>query len=426
MIPVRKIALLAVVAAQVNAFADEKSDKDIQKSVVPYGLIQGYSNLADSQYGSTPDFTLATVRFGVKVSEGITRGQIETQYMGNVADSGAVPASAVGLNGVLIRRADVGLALSSGTTISLGRVRLGGADAWGIDATTPPDQFGFIDGASVVQKVALGGKNELALSLGLGNSMGVPGGRDTHTFSRTLKNDRGVILGARASFEGITAAAFYGMEKNQVKQEASAEQAVLGADGNPIKNEQGNVTQLVKLKKVTTARDASHFEASLGYNRDNWAVGGWYQALTLTDLKVVNFVNGKFTTSAPTADDAKFGAKALPKTTSTIVGAGFNTDSSLLGYTDVLQKGALLTMGGSVVKTAERDNDSSNDSTEAEKDQLQYALGVGYQSGGFALELGHLLATSKGKNFNDGNAEQGADPTKKSSNYTYLMGIYVF
>ena len=44
MFPVRNIALFAIIAAQVNAFAQEKTDKDIQKTVVPYGLIQAHSH----------------------------------------------------------------------------------------------------------------------------------------------------------------------------------------------------------------------------------------------------------------------------------------------------------------------------------------------------------------------------------------------
>ncbi|MEN9824674.1 MAG: hypothetical protein RI953_419 [Pseudomonadota bacterium] len=423
MISARKIALLAVIASQSNAFADEKSDKDIQKSVVPYGLIQAYSNVADSQYSSAPDFTMAILRFGMKVSEGITRAQFETAVWGNVAETGDVPASAVGFNGVGIRRADVGLALSSGTTISLGRIRMGGADAWGVDATAAAEQFGSIDGASIVQKLSLGDKNELSFSLGIGNSMGNPSGKDTHTFGRSLKSDRGVIVGARANvLGGVVATAYYGMEKNQIAQESAAEQAVLDAEGKPVAG------QFVKLKKVITARDASHFEGSLGYNKDNYAVGGWYQSVVRSDLKLATFVDNKLTTSPITDADAKYGAKVGPKTTSSILGFGFNTDSSLLGYTDVLQKGALLTFGGSVAKLAERDGVSSNDSEEAKNDITQVALGVGYQSGGFALELGNEFQSSTAQSFNSKNKEQGsaAAPSKTSAYKTYLVGIYSF
>lgn len=425
MISHRKIALLAVIAAQPNAFAEEKAEKEIQKAVVPYGLIQAYSNVADSQYSSAPDFTMAILRFGVKVSEGITRGQFETAIFGNVAETGPVPAAAVGFNGVGIRRADLGLALPSGTNVSLGRIRMGGSDAWGVDATAAPEQFGSIDGAAVAQKLTLGEKRDVTLSLGVGNSMGNPSGRDSHTFGRSSKSDRGVIVGTRLSFDGIVATAFYGMEKNQIQQEVSSEQLVLGTDGQPIKDANGN-SSYVKLKKVMTARDASHFEGSLGYNADNFAVGGWYQSVVREDLKLAKYVNNKLTTAPITADDAKFGAKTSPKVTSTIIGMGFNTDSSLLGITDVLQKGALLTLGGSIAQIAERDAISSNNSEEAKKDQTQFALGFGYQAGGFNLEFGHELLTSTGENFNDKNTEQGAASTKKIANRTYIVGIYSF
>jgi len=433
MFPVRNIALFAIIAAQVNAFAQEKTDKDIQKTVVPYGLIQAYSNVADTQYASDPDFTTAVIRFGVKVTEGITRAQLETEYYGNVPETGNITPATVGLNGVGIRRADLGLALSSGTTVSLGRVRMGGADAWGVDATAAPEQFGWMDGASVVQRLSLGEKNELSFALGVGNSMGRPSGRDSHTFGRTLKSDRGVVVGARANYQGFVAAAYYGMEKNQVKQEAAAEQAVLasdgtpvGADGKPI-GENGTPFGYVKLKKVTTARDASHFEGSLGYNQANYAFGGWYQSISLSDLRIAKFVDGKFDTSTiPTKDDEKFGAKPSPKVTDSTVGFGFNTDSSLVGYTDVLQKGALLTLGGSYAISMSRDGDSSNDSEEAKEDQTQYAIGLGYQASGFALELGQEVLTSKGPNFNDKNFEQGGKRSKENASRTYIVGIYSF
>jgi hypothetical protein len=423
----RKIALLAVIAAPVNAFADDTSDKskDIQKSVVPYGLIQAYSNVADSQYASDPDFTMAVLRFGLKVSEGITRAQFETNIFGNVGQTGPVNAAAVGLNGVQIRRADLGLALPSNTTVSLGRIRMGGADAWGVDATEAPLQFGAIDGASLSQKFSLGEKNELTLALAVGNSMGVPNGRDSHTYGRTLKSDRGVVVGGRVKYDALAATAYYGMEKNQVQQEESAEQKLLGADGEPL--QVAGADAFVKLKKVMTALDAAHFEGSLGYNKDNWAVGGWYQVITLSDLKIAKFVNGKFDTSTtPTANDAKNGAEPSGKSTSTTVGFGFNTDSSLLDYKDVLQKGALLTLGGSVALSSSRDAVASNDSEEAKKDTTQFALGLGYQASGFALEFGHELVTSTGSNFNDKNAEQGGKKTKQNSNRTYIVGIYSF
>ena len=421
MISARKIALFAVVAAQASALADgEKTDKDLQKSVVPYGLIQGYSNVVDTQAPGTPDFQLANVRFGLKVSEGITRAQFETQIFGNLSAADAASAT---YNGVGIRRADVGLALPSNTTFSLGRTRLGGADAWGMDATTTVDQFSWIDGASVVQKVALGGKDDLTLALGVGNSMGFPGGKDSHTFGKTLKTDRGVIAGAKLNILGLAAAAYYGMEKNQIQQEDAAEQAVLNSEGKPIganKDAQGNTIPdtFVKLKKVTTARDVSHFECSLGYNRDNWAVGGWYQSVVKSGVNVATISNGQVTANAATDADAKFGAKPESKTTATVVGVGFNGDSQLFGVGNLLQKGDLITYGASTSVVSKRGTpqDSSGN------DISQYVVGVGYAAGGFQLELGHDLSVAENKVFTNKNGES----VNNSSNRTYLFGIYSF
>lgn len=421
MFSARKIAIFAAVAAQANAFADgEKSDKELQKSVISYGLIQGYSNLADTQSAGTPEFQLANVRFGLKVSEGITRAQLETQIFGNV---GPEIATSNGINGVGIRRADVGLALPSNTTFSLGRTRLGGADAWGMDATITVDQFSWIDGASVVQKVSLGGKDEMSFSLGLGNSMGFPGGRDSRVFGKTLKTDRGVIAGTRLNYQGIVAAAFYGMEKNQVQQEAAAAQAAVGEDGKSYVDAAGKPV-LVKTERKITARDVSHFEGSLGYNKENWALGAWYQSVVRSKLSVVTSVsNGKFTTAAATADDSKFGVSSalIPKTTDVTVGFGFNGDSQLFGVGNLLQKGDLITYGLSTSQISKRD-DSVADADEAKKDQTQFVFGVGYAAGGFQVELGQELLSASEKVFTNKNGEE----VNKSASRTYLVGIYSF
>jgi hypothetical protein len=413
MFSARKIALLAVVAVQANAFADgEKTDKELQKSVIPYGLIQAYSNLADTQSAGNPEFQLANVRFGLKVSEGITRAQFETQILGNV---GPEISATNGINGVSIRRADVGLALPSNTTFSLGRTRLGGADAWGMDATITVDQFSWMDGASVVQKLSLGGKDELSLSLGLGNSMGFPGGRDSRVFGKTLKTDRGVIAGTRVSYQGVVAAAFFGMEKNQVQQEPGASEPVFDAEGAK------STTTFVKTERKITARDVSHFEGSLGYNRDNWALGGWYQSIVRSKLNVVTSVSkGKFETTAA-VDEPKFAVKASNKTTDVTLGLGFNGDSQLFGVGNLLQKGDLITYGFSTSQVSKRD-DSIADSDESKQDQTQFVIGAGYAAGGFQVELGHELSTANDKVFTDKDGKS----VNKSSNRTYLVGIYSF
>lgn len=419
MFSARKIALFVAVAAQANAFAEgEKSDKELQKAVVSYGLIQGYANLADSQLVGTPEFQLANVRFGLKVSEGITRAQLETQLFGNLSAADQVGN---GLNGVGIRRADVGLALPSNTTLSLGRTRLGGADAWGLDATSTVNQFGAIDGASIVQKLSLGGRDEMSFSLGVGNSMGFPAGRDSRVFSSTLKSDRGVIAGARLNYQGIVAAAFYGMENDQVQQEPASPQKVVDSnggdylvDGKPL---------LVKTERKTLVRDVSHFEGSLGYNRENWAFGGWYESIVRDTLNVVSSTsNGKFTTIAAVTADAPPNFE-LPKYTTTNLGFGFNGDSQLFGVGDLLQKGDLITYGLSASFQTKR-TEGVSESEESKGDVNQYVLGVGYAAGGFQVELGQELVSSAGANV-FGN-KNGEEKVKKSASRTYLVGIYSF
>ncbi|MEY2987869.1 MAG: hypothetical protein RJB13_1390 [Pseudomonadota bacterium] len=416
MFSARKIALYAAVVAPVHAFAEgEMADQALQKAVVPYGLIQAYSNLVDTEAPGTPEFQLANVRFGLKVSEGITRARLETQILGNVGPS---IAASNGLNSLLIRRADLGVELPSKTSIMLGRTRMGGADAWGMDATITVDQFSAIDGASITQSYELGERDSLTVAAAVGNSMGFPGGRDSRVFGNTLKTDRGVILGSRLSYQGLVATAYFGMEKNQVQQEPAAAEGAVDADGKPVLDKDGK-TILIKTEKKTTARDVSHFEASLGYNQDSYAFGGWYQQIDRAKLNVVTSTkDGKFTTAA--ADGAN-GATASDKRTNTTVGLGFNGDSRIFDVANMLQKDDMLTYGFSVSQTSERDN-SKADSDEKKNDVTQVVVGAGYAAGGFFLELGYDYKKSENKSFSSKNAQSD----KTSSGRAYIVGLYSF
>ncbi len=416
MFSARKIALYAAVAAPLHAFAEgEMTEQAIQKAVVPYGLIQAYSNLVDTEAPGAPEFQLANVRFGLKVSEGITRARLETQILGNV---GSAIAASNGLNSVLIRRADLGVELPSKTSIMLGRTRMGGADAWGMDATITVDQFSAIDGASVTQSYELGEKDSLTIAAAVGNSMGFPGGRDSRVFGNTLSTDRGVIVGSRLSYQGLVAAAYFGMEKNQVQQEfADAEKAV-DADGKEVLVD--GKTVLIKAEKKTTARDVSHFETSLGYNQDSYAFGGWFQQINRAKLNVVTSTkDGKFTTVAA---DGSNGAKASDETVNRTLGVGFNGDSRPFGMANMLQKDDMLTYGFSVSQTTVRDN-STPDADEKKNDVTQVVLGAGYTAGGFFLELGYDYKKTENKTFASKNA---SDDKKTSSGRAYIVGLYSF
>lgn len=415
MFSARKIALYAAVVAPFHAFAEgEPAEQELQKAVVPYGLIQAYSNLVDTEAPGAPEFQLANVRFGLKVSEGITRARLETQILGNV---GPNISASNGVNSVLIRRADLGVELPSKTSIMLGRTRMGGADAWGMDATITVDQFSAIDGASVTQSYELGEKDSLLVALAVGNSMGFPGGRDSRVFGNTLKTDRGVVVGSRLSFQGLVAAAYFGMEKNQVQQEKADAEKVVDAEGNDVLV--NGKTVLVKTEKKITARDVSHFEASLGYNQDSYAFGGWFQQIVRSKLNVVTATkDGKFTTVVA---DGSNGAAAADKLINRTVGVGFNGDSRPFGMAHLLQKDDMLTYGFSVSHISQRDN-SKPDSDEAKDDQTQVVVGAGYAAGGFFLELGHDYKMATNKAF----ASKNARNDKKSSGRTYIVGLYSF
>jgi hypothetical protein len=141
-------------------------------------------------------------------------------------------------------------------------------------------------------------------------------------------------------------------------------------------------------------------------------------------LNVVTSVSkGKFETTPASADDSKFGvsSSSIPKTTDVTLGLGFNGDSQLFGVGNLLQKGDLITYGFSTSQVSKRD-DSIADSDESKQDQTQFVIGAGYAAGGFQVELGHELSTANDKVFTDKDGKS----VNKSSNRTYLVGIYSF
>ncbi len=442
-IVVRSVALLSVIGSglsfaqdkveepkkeeakkeEVKVEAPKKEEAAVVKTVVPYGLVQSYLNLAESERQNTPDFKVLLARFGLKASEGIARAQIEAQLNGNSKpkDPGTVGTP----NTVGVRRADLGLALPSGTTVSLGRVRIGGADGWGVDATTGPIQFGATDGLLVSQKIVVSEGNDVTISATYGNSASVfngrniGGGKNTFMGENSPKQEKGMVVGVKASVEGVKAAVFYGMEKSQIRTSKEIKAVKEAKDGAGIVT-----TVEVKASETLEVGDVSHVEANLGYTADHIGAGVWFEQESVSKLKAVTKNEaGKLT----------LGAESGAKTTDTLMGIGFNGDSMQFGMGDMLQKGDMLTYGASYTVTNNRVAGGVV-ADEKKADVSTIGIGGGYSVGGLALELNVALAStggdkayanSKGKGGNDGEAAD-KELGLKSHSSVYLVGAYAF
>ena len=448
-IVVRSVALLSVIGSGLS-FAQDKVEEPkkeevkaeapkgdalkieeapVVKTVVPYGLVQSYLNLAESERQNTPDFKLLFARFGLKASEGIARAQIEAALNGNAKPKD--PGTTGTPNTVTVRRADLGLALPSGTTVSLGRVRIGGADAWGVDATTSPSQFGPTDGLLISQKIVVSEGNDVTISATYGNSTSIANGRtfapgkNTFMGENSPKQEKGMVVGIKASVEGVKAAVFYGMEKSQLRtsKEIKAVKAVTEVkDGNGVVTTPAVAE--VKASETLEAGDVTHVEANLGYTADHIGAGVWFEQESVSKLKAVTKNEaGKLT----------LGAESGAKSTDTLMGIGFNGDSMQFGMGDFLQKGDSLTYGASYTVTNNRVAGGVV-ADEKKADVSTIGIGGGYSVGGLALELNVALAStggdkayanSKGKGGNDGEAAD-KELGLKSHSSVYLVGAYAF
>jgi predicted porin len=406
--------LLASALVSTAAFAQEAKPEEtkpaeskVEKMVTPYGVLQSTMKISDTQENNTPSFSLYTARFGLKISEGIAKGQLELQFSGNKdADEKS--------NKAVVRRADAGFDFASGTSVRLGRFRLGGAAGWGVDASGTPTAFGPTDGAMVAQAVDLGEGNMLKFQLGLGNTLAAfpfwdkplfdpaYGPSDDFNSDGTSKRDRAILASLDATVAGVSLAAYYGYEGKQTKvTKAVVDNALTPEDES--------------IAAATTYRSVGHLELSAGYNMEGIGAGVWYERWDAGATKnaVVNNVNF--------VEDKTQASPSNAKVTASRIGLGVNGDSTLFDVSDLAQKGDKFTYGLSYVLTQQRDS-TKTDSEETKTDENAVAAGVGYNAGGLTLELDYLYKTAKNKIYTNPNATVAKD----NAQVVYLTSIYSF
>jgi hypothetical protein len=388
---------LASAVVSSAAFAQEAKMMDkLEKMVTPYGILQGTLTLSDTQANNTPAAALNVARFGLKVSEGIAKGQLEIQFTGN---------SETQTNQTIVRRADAGFDFASGTSFRLGRYRLGGAGGWGVDASGTVTGFGPADGAMIAQSVDLGEGNMLKFQLGLANTLAAAGswatgGSSDFSSSGSSKGDRAILASLDATVAGVALAAYYGYEAKRT----------LGIPDNTN-------TATIDESTAKIYSSLGHLEVSAGYNMDGIGAGVWYERYDIGKPKAyvannANIIDGPETIAGTVTGSRK---------TASRIGLGVNGDSSLFDVTDLAQKGDKLTYGLSYVLTQVRDS-KQPDSDEKKNDESQIAGGVGYNVAGLTTELNFSHVMSKNKNYKNPNATVA----KASAQSVYLTSIYSF
>ncbi len=151
---------------QINYIRTELLTKDTTApSASFYGLLQFNTNLLDTQRTNVPDFSGQHVRLGTKVNSGKINAQIEAELLANNPQNN---------NQVVLRQAQINVDLlnsvygenSYSTSLSLGAVRIGGAEFHTPDISNVPSQFSRQDGIYVQEKIGSG--KQLAFAGGLG------------------------------------------------------------------------------------------------------------------------------------------------------------------------------------------------------------------------------------------------------------------
>jgi hypothetical protein len=407
-VKLKSAVLLSSALLSTAAFAQEAAPKaaepaKVMKEVVPYGVLQSYTNLMDSQRKNTPEFGQVITQFGLKISEGVAKGQIEVRMAGNTGD----PKSD---GKIMVRRADLGLDLASGTSIRLGRTRFGNPTTYGLEATPTFAGFGATDGLMVSQMINISEGNTLKLKAIVGNAASVIapdvtgpgykyGGENTGTDSKFI------AVGFDAKISGVDAGVYYGMDS---KAQLQGEAAAVAADA---------AKGIEKADaKVAAYGDFSHLEASLGYGVDGIAGGITYQQFNWGELKSGKNEGGKITTG----DVVKKG-----KTTLTQLIVGLNGDTTLFGAKDFLQTGDMFTYGASFAMATARNSASEGDAKTAEKDAdvTQIVVGGGYKVAGLGFELNFANSQTKGKTFAN---DKGEAAQKTSANKLFISSVYEF
>jgi hypothetical protein len=414
---VKKIVLRSL-AASTLALSGAAVAQDMDKKVTVGGNFQLNMNTSDSARSNTfranettsaPDFGIDKARVKTKVAGGIASGEAEIDFKGGSTFS--------------LRRAQLNLdalTLKSGdntftTTLSMGGIRIGGADLTAADITWAPQGYSRQDGAYLKETLALGKMANIELGAGLFNTI--------NTFVLGAASSPATSVGATSWNDANTV--------NSVKGKGLGMAAHVAATVNVDDNQSigakfyyGAQEKVKTAETTATARDLSHMEASVVYNHagifgskgvlSTNGVSFWYEA---DELK-----GGMAITAADTdKSEAIFAPAGSDTVKSTLMGFGVAGDTGSY-LTGMLQKGDRLTYA---VSYAMNKGTYGAAAATNDYDKKQMAFSVGYAVSSFelAFNLEHVKADKKVFADNGKTADANKKDTMMKS---YLTMAYQF
>ena len=308
------------------------------------------------------------------------------------------------------------------TTLSLGGIRIGNADATTPDAVWTTTGFGRQDGAYLKEAMAFGKKASVEVGFGAFNnivayanpvypSTGNTTGGYSWSGSASTKqaNWESTSFSQSIGFAGHLAA-----NVNIDDEQSLALKGFFGTQGNSPTNQDSNGT-------LTQARDVTHVEASVVYNhagifgsKGNISGNGfsvYYENENIGKTKTATKnSSGDFNYTNPTTDDSQ---------TAYLLGFALAADSSNY-LTNMIQKGDRLTYAAAYVMANVNFGSTSISQNYANN---QITASVGYAVNTFETAFNFDYETSNISNYTDSN---GNVNKKNNATKTYLTAAYSF
>lgn len=425
---------------QIDFLKKEMQKKDVTENKITFaGIIQLNANLNDSQRSSAPDFNASKVRLGANISGGIVSGQLEIELKGNQASTQNVNSTTQGNtttlttandngNGQLtIRRAQLNLDVLTikadqntfTTTVSLGGIRIGNADATAPDIAMTTNGYGRQDGAYLKQAMVFGKTANVELGVGAFNNIIAAHNKTFPTTGATSSFSWGsetttkqANWGSSSFSQSMGVAGHLAATVNFEEDHYLKAKAFLGSQGN-------SPTDQDPSGNLKTARDVTHTEASLSYNYAAYlgskgvisgnGVTVWYENDTIGRTKTAAKSGSDFTYTNTATDDSQ---------NTSLYGLGIAADSSNF-LTGMLQKGDFISYALSygMVNTTFGSKTNSQDYNVS-----QIAASVGYGVNTFEAALNFDYNTSDTNIYSDTNGTIN----KKNATKTYLTMAYSF
>ncbi|BBH53460.1 hypothetical protein [Fluviispira sanaruensis] len=423
---------------QIDALKKEVLKKDpTENAVKAYGLIQLNANLVDTTRSGTVDFSAAKVRFGILATGGIASGQFEVQFNGNQQRDLAVTsgtnqtAKSQGDGAVTIRRAQLNLDvlnIKSGantflTTLSLGGVRIGGADNSAPDAAITTNGYARQDGAYLKETITLGKAFSSEIGVGAFNNITAytqsPGSYSGYgSVNNSLQaNWMSTSFNGSLGYAGNVKLA-YNFDDNK----SLTGQFFYGAQSNAPSAQDTDGT-------VTKVKDVSHTEASLLYN-DKAIFGSnaviaangiavWYENESAGTTYTANKNSGGYSyarqgNATSGVDDSNY---------MNLIGLGVSGDTGNF-FTGLMQKGDRLTYGiaYSFLESiyANQSNDT-NDKNKANFSLNQVSAQIGYAVNTYEIALVADYKISEQAIFSNAKGDKVQNATT-----TYITAAYSF